>query len=251
MTEKIPEQNYKFIDKSLFFPEQGILVIGDLHIGYDYMITQSGVLIPERQVEDIIADLRRIFNKIKKTGNRINKIVFLGDVKHAFSYEAEEKYEFLKVMEFLKQEIPEPEKNIIFIRGNHDTIDFTYGKMKDYHIEKSEIAFTHGHLSFPEVFDKKIQLIVSGHLHPSIILAEKPGVKKESYKCFLEGNYKEKTFLVLPSFVDFYEGTPVNSYKEDYIESFFILPKKDILKFNVHVIGKDKIYDFGKVGDLE
>ncbi|MDP3991940.1 MAG: metallophosphoesterase [Nanoarchaeota archaeon] len=242
---------YEFVDKALFFPEQGILVIGDLHIGYDYMIRQSGVLIPERQVKDIISDLKRIFREIKtkNLGNKINKIVFLGDIKHAFSYEAEEKHDFLEVMKFLEQEIKIPEENIILIKGNHDTIDFTYGNMVDYYIE-SGIAFLHGHESFSEIFDKKVQMVVSGHLHPSITLAEKLGVKKESYKCFLEGNYKGKIFIVVPSFVDYYEGTPVNDYRDDYLESFFIVPKREMLKFKVHVIGKDKIYDFGRVGDL-
>ena len=239
---------YVFIDKSLFFPEHGILVIGDLHIGYDYMIKQSGVLIPERQVKDIISDLKEIFNMIKKTGKEIKKIVFLGDIKHAFSYEPEEKYDFIEIMNFLKLKIPE--EDIILIKGNHDTMDFSYGNMEDYHIE-SGIAFLHGHKAFPEIFDKKVQVIVLGHLHPSITLQEKPGVKKESYKCFLEGSYKGKILIVIPSFVDYYEGTPVNDYKEDYLESFFIVPRKDMLKFKIHVIGKDKVYDFGKVGDLD
>ena len=241
------KNKYEFIDKTLFFPEQGILVVGDLHIGYDYMIRQSGVLIPDRQVKDIIENLGEIFNIIKEKGNEIKKIVFLGDIKHAFSYEAEEKYDFLEVMEFVELELPKAE--IVLIKGNHDTIDFTYGGMVDYHIQDG-IAFLHGHESFPEIFDKKIEIIVSGHLHPSITLEEKPGVKKENYKCFLEGSYKGKTLIVIPSFVDYYEGTPVNDYKEDYLESFFIVPRKDILKFKIHVIGKDKIYDFGKVGDL-
>lgn len=242
---------YEFINKALFFPEQGILAIGDLHIGYDYMIRQSGVLIPERQVKDIISDLKGIFKKIKnsKTENKINKMVFLGDIKHAFSYEPEEKYEFFEVMKFLKQELQISEENIIFIKGNHDTMDFTYGKMKNYYIDGS-IAFVHGHKSFPEIFDKKIKVIVSGHLHPSVILAEKPGIKKESYKCFLEGTYRKKTFIVMPSFVDFYEGSPVNDYREDYLESFFIVPKKEILKFKIHIVGESKVYDFGMVGNL-
>ena len=249
-TEKSTQKQtlkYEFIDKALFFPEKGIVAMGDLHIGYDFMIRQSGVLIPERQVKDIISDLKKIFNEIKKKGCSIKKIVFLGDIKHAFYYEAEEKYEFLEVMKFLKQEIDE--KNIIFIRGNHDTIDFSYGKMKNYYIHEG-IAFIHGHQVFSEVFDKAVDCIVSGHLHPSVVLAEKPGIKKESYKCFLEGKYRGKTFIVVPSFVDFYEGTPVNEYADEYIESFFIIPKKEILKFRVHVIGKDKVYDFGKIEDL-
>ena len=248
-TPKSTPIKYEFIGKALFFPEQGILAIGDLHIGYDYMIRQSGVLIPERQVKDIISDMKKIFRKIKeeKPSNKINKIVFLGDIKHAFSYEPKEKYEFLEVMKSLKETFDE--KNIIFIKGNHDTIDFSYGSMVDYYID-GNIAFVHGHKSFPEIFDRKIQVIVSGHLHPSIVLAEKPGIKKESYKCFLEGSYKGKIFIVMPSFVDFYEGSPVNDYREDYMESFFIVPKKEILKFRIHVIGSDKVYDFGKVKNI-
>ena len=240
---------YEFIDKSLFFPEQGILAVGDLHIGYDYMIRQSGVFIPERHVKEIIAYMKEIFRKMKNSGRKINKIVFLGDIKHAFSFEIEEKYGFLEVMKFLKQEVQDPEENIVFIKGNHDTMDFTYGKMRNYYIQDG-IAFVHGHRSFPEVFDKGVGCIVSGHLHPSILLAEKPGVKKEIYKCFLEGNYKGKTFIVIPSFENYYEGTLVNDYREDYLESFFIIPKREMLKFKVHVIGKDKVYDFGRVGDL-
>lgn len=244
---------YEFINKTLFFPDYGILAVGDLHIGYDHMIKQSGILIPKRQVKDIIYDLKDVFRIIKnsKTGKRIKKVVFLGDIKHAFSFEAEEKYEFIEVMNFLKLEVPEPQENIIFIKGNHDTMDFTYGKMKNYYIEpESGIAFTHGDKSFPEIFGRKVNVIVSGHLHPSIILAEKPGVKKETYKCFLEGSYKGKTFIVVPSFVGYYEGTPVNDYREDYLESFFIIPKKEMLNFKIHVIGKDKVYDFGKIKDL-
>ena len=52
---------YEFISKTLFFPEKGILVIGDLHIGYEAMLRQSGILIPERQIKDLITDLKKIF----------------------------------------------------------------------------------------------------------------------------------------------------------------------------------------------
>jgi len=61
-------ENYEFIDRTLFFPKKGILVIGDLHIGYEAMLRQSGVLIPERQIKDIIKDLKNIFKEIKNRG---------------------------------------------------------------------------------------------------------------------------------------------------------------------------------------
>ena len=143
-----------------------------------------------------------------------------------------------------------PEKNIILIRGNHDTMDYSYGNMKDYHID-SGIAFIHGHEAFPEMYGKDIKTVVSGHLHPSVTLAERPGVKKETYKAFLEGISGGKRFLVVPSFMEFYEGTPVNEYKEYFMESFSVIPRKDILLFRVHVVGEDSVYDFGMIKDLD
>ncbi len=237
---------YNFIDKSLFFPEKGILVIGDLHIGYEAMLRQSGVLIPERQVKDIINNLKKIFLMIKEKKYTLKKIVFIGDLKHAFYFEHKEANEFQEIIEFLGSILPA--ENIILIRGNHDTIDYTFeGNMKEFYID-GDIAFVHGDQMIIEVFDKKIKTIVMGHLHPCFILESGP--KKEAYKCFLDGKYRGKDIIILPSFLDFIEGTPVNDYKEDYIESFSIIPKKAILKFKIHAIGKDKIYDFGEINNL-
>ena len=84
-------------------------------------------------------------------------------------------------MDFLIQHVPK--ENIILIKGNHDTMDYSYGNMKEYYID-GELAFLHGHKPYPEMFDKKVKVVVIGHLHPSIILEEKPGVKREAYKCF-------------------------------------------------------------------
>ncbi len=240
------EQKYEFIGKCLFFPVEGILVIGDLHIGYEEALIESGILVPEMQVKDVIEDLRKIIKKIQDEKHSIKKIVFLGDVKHMFSWEYIEKKNFNKILEFLNEYVKE--KDIVIIKGNHDTSELGL-PLKNYYIE-NDIAFLHGHVSYPGAFDKKINFVVSGHLHPSVTLAENPGVKKESYKCFLQGKSKGKTFIVVPSFVNFYEGIPVNEYKDDFWEDFSIIPRKDILNFKVYVIGEDKVYEFGKVGEL-
>ena len=72
------EQNpkYSFIDKTLFFPNEGILVVGDLHIGFEHMLRQSGVLVPERQIKDMIAELDEIFKKIKKRKTKAEQNYF-------------------------------------------------------------------------------------------------------------------------------------------------------------------------------
>ena len=244
MSEKL--HNYIFIDKSLFFLKQGILVIGDLHIGFEAMLRQSGILVPERQVKDIIQDLKNIFNEIKKQKHELRKIVFIGDIKHAFGFEKEEKNEFWQVIEFLGNYLPQ--ENIILIKGNHDTIDYTFeGLMKLYYIDNG-ILFLHGHKKIPQLKNKEISTVVLGHIRPCVLFEE--GAKKEAYKCFLTGNYNNKKVIVMPSFFGFIEGTPVNDYDKDYVESFSIIPKKSMMNFNIHVIGKGKIYDFGKVKNL-
>ena len=117
-----------------------------------------------------------------------------------FGYEWKEKSNFKKVVDFLKNYVSE--KDIILIKGNHDTMDYSYGNMKDYYID-GDIAFIHGHEGFPEIYGKNINIIVSGHLHPSVILEEDPGVKKETYKCFLEGTLMERPSLLSRVFLIF------------------------------------------------
>ena len=238
-----PQKEYVFIGKSLFFPEEGILVIGDLHIGYEAMLRQSGVLVPARQVKDIIEDFKKIFAEIKEQKYDLRKIVFIGDIKHAFGYESEEKNEFQEVLSFLGEHLPQ--ENIILIKGNNDTVDYTFeGLMKQFYIYEG-ILFLHGHKKIKEIRNKEVKTIVFGHIHPCILFEE--SAKKEAYKCFLTGKYLGKEVIVLPSFLGFVEGTAVNDYREDYIESFSIIPKKDIMDFEIHAVGDDKIYEFGKV----
>ncbi len=237
----------KFIGKTLFFPEKGILAVGDLHIGYETALRQSGILIPERQVEDIIKDLKKIFETIEKQNSEVKKIVFIGDIKHAFGFEAREKNEFQKVLDFLGEFFPA--ENIILIKGNHDTIDYTFeGKLKDYHIEE-DLAFVHGDRRMNKVLERKVNTIVMGHLHPCVILEE--GAKKETYKCFLSGKYKNQNFIVLPSFLDIPEGTLINEFNEYFFDDFSIIPQRALKNFSVLVIGKNKVYEFGKVRDFK
>jgi uncharacterized protein len=245
MTEHI------FFNKTLFFPEKGILAIGDLHLGFEYQLQQSGVLVPERQVKEIIEELKEIFKEIKEKNFNLNKIVFLGDIKHSFSYEWKEKNYFNEIISFLKDYVKE--KDIILIKGNHDTIDYSFSdKLQDYYIEKDnyigkDITFTHGHKLFPEVFEKDIKTIVMGHLHPSIILSDNHGIKSEKYKCFLIGKFKGKEIIILPSFLATIEGTTINSMDYEYENYFSIIPKKTLMNFEVYIVGEKEVYDFGKI----
>ena len=241
-------KNYIFIGKTLFFPEKGILAVGDLHLGFEYRLQQSGVLVPEAQVDEIKEELKGVFEEIKEKKFKLKKIVFIGDIKHSFSYEWKEKNYFKEILNFLREYVSD--KNIILIKGNHDTIDYSFSdRLQDYFID-GEIAFTHGHEAFPEVFKDKIKIIVIGHLHPSVILSDKQNIKREKFKCFLIGKFRKKEIIILPSFLATIEGTTINNIKEEYEDYFSIIPKKSLINFETFVVGEKEVYDFGKVKKL-
>ena len=242
-------QKYTFISKTLFFPAEGILVIGDLHIGYEHMLHKAGINISLQLTKQIIEDLKLILDHINAQ-YKINKIVFIGDLKHFFNSEIEEKKEFFKILNFVEKYVNNPKEDIILIKGNHDTFDFSGKVMKNVYINK-DIAFTHGHELFEEIENPKIKHVVMGHIHPSIRLTDK--AKTEKFKCFLTGEFKNKNFIILPSFFNIIEGTDVNDYIEDYDDHFSIIPKKYLLNFNIHVVNEDdksisfEVLEFGKI----
>jgi uncharacterized protein len=245
---KMKNKNYIFIGKTIFFPKKGILAVGDLHLGFEFKLQQSGFLVPEMQIKEIKEELKIIFEEIKKMNFKLKKIVFIGDIKHSFSYEWKEKNYFKELLDFLKEYVDD--KNIILIKGNHDTIDYSFSdRLKDYFV-KDEIIFTHGHQKFPEIFEDKIKIVVMGHLHPSIILSDKQNIKREKYKCFLVGKFKEKEIIILPSFLATIEGTTINNIQDEYEDYFSIIPKKILINFEVYAVGENEVYNFGKIKKL-
>ncbi len=115
------------------------------------------------------------------------------------------------------------------------------------HYFQNNIAFIHGDEKIEKAFDKNIQTIVMGHLHPAITIKDPQKVKKEKYKCYLTGKYKNKEIIILPSFLPTYEGTATNEYLTD---SHCFIPVKSLMKFTVHAIGEKEILDFGVLKNL-
>ena len=235
---------HEFISKSVFFPEQGILAVGDLHLGYEEMFRIKGYSIPKQQIIDTIEDLDKIIKEIEKENKKLKKVVFMGDLKHFFSFQRSEGTDLLDIYEFLSNKISE--ENIILIKGNHDTFELIGRKMHDYWIE-DKICFTHGNKLFPEIFGKEVKIIVMSHIHPSVTLHDSQRIKKESYKCFLVGKWNKKEVIIVPSFLRAVEGSDLIS--GSYDEDFFVVPEKVVNKFDVYVIG-EKILNFGKLKKL-
>ena len=244
-------KKYVFIGKTLWFPKEKILVVGDLHLGYETNLKSRGLEVPIKQFEEMQEELKRTLAHIKGRYGKIEEIVFLGDVKHHFGFIGEEKREITKLIGFLRKYV-ENENRIIFVRGNHEKND-NNGKLVNYYIIK-DIAFVHGNRDFLEIYDKKINLIVMGHLHPTVTISDKMKVKREKFKCFLIGKWKKKEIVILPSFLSIKEGVSANEFSDEIARGydFSIIPQKELENFEVFVcqdIGEEAL-GFGKLKNL-
>ncbi|MDP3699084.1 MAG: metallophosphoesterase [Nanoarchaeota archaeon] len=225
----------KIVDTSLWFDRERVLIINDLHLGYEEALHRKGVLVPRFQLEQIIGKMKIIFQKVKPA-----KIIINGDLKHEFGKVLRQEWkEVLEFLDFLLGNVTE----VIIIKGNHDPIIQPIADKKgimvvpEYKIGESLIV--HG----DELVETKAKRIVIGHEHPAITIRE--GSKWEKYKCFLKGTWQGKELIAVPSFNPLLEGTDV--LKEQLLSPFL----DDIKDFEVYVVGEKEALYFGKVRKLQ
>ena len=243
----VPQDRIRFLKNALLIDEK-ILVISDTHIGYEEYISSTGLL--RMQIKDIYEILDFNFNILDREKIILKKIVILGDLKHEFGEISESEWrDTLKFLDYLGKRTNE----IILIKGNHDNIigpiaNKSKVKLVDYYKYK-DICFLHGKNWFEKCEDSKI--LILGHIHPAITLKDE--YKKEKYKCFLQGKWKKKKIIVLPSFGNISFGYELTKMADKDSRGFSILSKKDIKKLNILIYNnkEGKIYDFGKLSDFK
>ena len=231
---------FEIVDRCLFWKAEKILVVGDLHLGYEGVLKESGVSLSLGQMEENYKIFKKIF---KKTG-KVDKIILLGDVKHYFGKVLKQESEdFVNLIYFLRENLLKNGK-IVITKGNHDSLlepiikNYKDVDIVPYLIERG-VLFFHGDKKSLEsvgfkLFDKKIKLVVEGHFHPAVVLSD--GSKKEKYKCFVYGEFLKKKSIIVPSFFPLVDGKNV-------LDEDTYLNKKDISNSKIYILGDfDKIY---------
>lgn len=233
----------KIRGKSLWMPHERILIIADLHIGYEESLNKRGILVPRAQFEETKKDLEELFKEVKP-----KTIVINGDLKHEFGEISKQEWQdTFKVLDILDKNCGK----IILVKGNHDSIllpiikKINKKKIKfvdNYIIE--DICILHGHKLNMKVGSiiRNSKTIIIAHEHPAISMTE--GARHETYKCFLLGKWRDKKMIVMPSFLPIVEGSDIR--KEEILSPFL---KQNLTDFDVFVVS-DKVYEFGKLGKL-
>tara|TARA_Y100000034_G_C6885891_1_gene406774 strand:+ start:1229 stop:1927 length:699 start_codon:yes stop_codon:yes gene_type:complete len=224
----------KIIDLALWLKKESTLIISDLHLGYEEYLQQKGVMLPKFQMNEIVDQLKLIFKKVQP-----KTIIINGDLKHEFGRVLKQEWkDVLKIVDFLSGNCQE----LILIKGNHDVILGPIASKRnltvvnDYQLK--DIFIIHGD-KLPET---KAKTIIIGHEHPSVTI--KDGNKRERYKCFLKGKWRDKQLIVMPSFNPLLEGTDI--VKEQLLSPFLT----DISNFEVYISNHKEVFNFGKVKNL-
>lgn len=146
--------------------EDPILLIADLHLGFEKDLEQRGVIVPSQH--------GRMLERIEKLVNKYKTSVLyvVGDVKHSIlpdvSYNWETIPEFMEILAGISK--------TVIIPGNHDGNLETFLPRSVHLVEHSgislennmgQLGMLHGH-SWPSSNVLEADVIVTGHNHPVI-----------------------------------------------------------------------------------
>ena len=198
---------------ALYWPEQGLLAVADLHLEKGSSFAARGVLLPPY---DTAATLARLARLIMHYAPRC--VIALGDSFHdggGPARLADDDREALRIMQ--------RGRDWIWITGNHDPEPATGigGTFKDSYMTG---ALTFRHLPTGATGE------ISGHLHPVARIAHRG--RAVSRRCFAA----DKTRMVMPAFGAFTGG--LNVRDAAFCDLF------GTLKFTAHLLGEGRLYSF-------
>jgi DNA ligase-associated metallophosphoesterase len=202
-----------FPEKAAYWKKEKILLIADPHFGKTATFRSNGIAVPGGTTTE---NLNRINMLISKTNP--SEIIFLGDFFHAKRGKAEKTITLLKEWRIKNSGI-----TLKLVRGNHDKMS---GELPseldiipfDKALQTDNFIFSHN------PFEEKGKYIISGHVHPAVILRGK-GREVLKLPCF----YFSNGHAVLPSFGSF-TGSYIIEPKPD--DKIFVIADNEVILIN-------------------
>ena len=200
-------------NRCIFWVEEKILILSDLHFGKSGHFRKSGIAIPQEVFKE---DLQRFISQLQHF--KPSSVIIIGDMFHSHS---NKEHDF-----FLKWRQDFADIPIHLVKGNHDILKESWYQLAAITIHKCELSigdfvFVH---DFNDCTIPDTGYIFSGHIHPGVTIR---GAGKQSVHlpCFYFG----KQYAVLPAFSKF-TGTFTIEPKAG--ETVFMLVDKVLVKLN-------------------
>jgi len=217
-----------------------ILVISDLHIGWEISLIEEGIYVPS-QTSKLIEKLKRLIALEKP-----DSLLILGDVKHTVAkIETEEWRDVPRFFEEICEVVPQ----VQIVPGNHDgdieaLLPEEVTILPSRGIIIGEVGLFHGH-AWPILEMLNCKTLVIGHVHPVITFKDPIGFRitrqvwvkascntrilaksmlkahnlkvkrEEKIEDLLEElniSLNARNLIIMPSFNNFLGGQSINSY---------------------------------------
>ncbi len=245
MTQIKPVQQYPAL--LLQNNSERCLVVADLHIGWERLLSQRGVHVPS-QTPKLKNTLLKVIKAAKPT-----QVTFLGDIKDAIVKVALEEWKDIpEFFEDIQKQVPD----LQVVLGNHD------GNLEPLLPEKvkivpasgtsfGDIGLFHGHAwPAPELLE--CRSLITGHVHPTIAIRDPMGLRMtrqvllnaqcngaqlaKTLRKYLgtktcdiqkeqtEAKVKVLQLFIMPSFNQFLGGRPVNEKRKGKKADAYIGP---------------------------
>jgi putative SbcD/Mre11-related phosphoesterase len=217
--------------------KQKILIISDLHLGWELNLIQKGIHIPSQTIRI----QNQLLHLLKTT--KPDTLTILGDIKHTIAKAKLSEWQDIPLFfKTIKTEI----NKIEILRGNHDgnlepLLDPAIQLHPSSGITLNNVGLLHGH-TWPAKKLLECNTLVMGHVHPTVSFHDQLGFHITSpvwikAKCnpkqfatkYLERRYKKsklkttsqiaktrvKELIIMPCFNTFLGGRAINREKSD------------------------------------
>lgn len=226
------------------------LLVADLHIGWERLLSQRGVHVPS-QTPKIKNMLLKVIKETKPT-----QVIFLGDVKDTITkISIEEWKDIPEFFETIQKQVP----NLQVILGNHDgnlepLLPEAVNIIPPSGTNFGDVGLFHGH-AWPAPDLLECRSLITGHFHPTVAIRDPLGLRMtkqvllkaeckitqlaKTLSKYLGIKYTDLTnvaekpkdakvkvsqFFIMPSFNQFLGGRPVNEKKKGTKADTYIGP---------------------------
>jgi uncharacterized protein len=202
-------------NRTVFWEEEKILILSDLHLGKTGHFRKSGIAVPAAVMKE---DMQRLVAAIQFF--KPLQVVIVGDLFHSVE---NKEHEF-----FLKWRNDLGHVTFLLVKGNHDIVPAEWYKKANIETvekiwRKNNFAFVHQIEDAAKKDLNEDNYFFSGHIHPAVSIK---GLGKQSlrFPCF----YFTQQYAVLPAFGKFTGTYLVEPTKK---ETAFAIAEDSVIEY--------------------
>jgi len=199
-------------ERCIFWEEEKILIVSDLHFGKTGHFRKSGIAVPQNIFKE---DLQRLITQIQHY--KPEQLLVVGDMFHSSANK--------ELDLFLRWRNDFTQLRILLVKGNHDILKRSWYDEANIVVHPKQFTikeFCFAHDVQQSDCGASASYFFTGHIHPGVVLN---GIGKQSlrFPCF----YFNHQFAILPAFSRFTGLASIDNKKTD---SVYAIVEKSVIK---------------------